>query len=595
MAEARARRTPARSEEGRMRRGARAAAAHTRSLTAGLRAAWVALVALAVVVSVGAAEGRATATQGQASFYTGPGFDTCNAPSLASLQAWLASPYRALGIYVGGVNRACANGELSAAWVDGAEGLGFALAPLYVGLQAPCSSQPGVAEIGSAAASAEGTFAADDAIASASQLGLPSSSPIYFDMEGYALDNPACTQTVQTFLSAWIVELHSQGYLAGVYGSAASTMRDLQALTTTAAAPDDVWIADWNTDTSVFGDPYVSDAIWTNHQRIHQFSGGHRETYGGVTIDIDSDAFDGAVVAPAGSAPALAPPAAPTTTATLSAAGSVSSSDGVASVSWPAGAFQGSVVVALTPTLPTQPVPGFGSGGYGVQLQVRQTGTSLATTSFAAPLTIDISPRAGTLAPVSSTSGTDWKTLPELVGDLLPIGVEAAYARQPDGSVEIQTRSSGLFALLPDSTPPPAPARLSGRFSYGALVLSWPASTDASGSAISYQISLTDRPLLTVTGETDAALRTFRRGGPSVYRVRAVDAAGNVSAASPPLVVVPSPRPSRIPSALPAWAWQLLAWQQQGSVGPRPAAPLVAPQWYWLWRAWRISPYHLRS
>ena len=222
-----------------MRRGARAAAAHTRSLTAGLRAAWVALVALAVVVSVGAAEGRATATQGQASFYTGPGFDTCNAPSLASLQAWLASPYRALGIYVGGVNRACANGELSAAWVDGAEGLGFALAPLYVGLQAPCSSQPGVAEIGSAAASAEGTFAADDAIASASQLGLPSSSPIYFDMEGYALDNPACTQTVQTFLSAWIVELHAQGYLAGVYGSAASTMRDLQALTTTAAAPDD--------------------------------------------------------------------------------------------------------------------------------------------------------------------------------------------------------------------------------------------------------------------------------------------------------------------------------------------------------------------
>ena len=583
-----------RSEETLMRRARRAAAGcalRSRSPAA----EWLVVLALAALLTLGTPAGGATAVQGEATYYTGLGFDTCNAPPLATLEAWLASPYRALGIYVGGVNRGCTNGELSAAWVEGAEGLGWALAPLYVGLQAPCTSQPGVAEINPSAATTQGASAADDAILQASQLGLPSSSPIYFDMEGYALDNPACTQTVQTFLSAWILELHNQGYLAGVYGSAASTMRDLQALTTTAAAPDDVWIADWNTDTSVFGDPYVSDAIWTNHQRIHQFSGGHRETYAGVSLDIDGDSFDGAVVAQAGTTPALAAPAEPTTPSTLSAAGSVSTSDGVTNVSWPAGTFQGSVVVALTPTLPIGPVPGFGSGGYGVRLQVQQTGTTLSATGFAAPLTIHIAPQAGALAPVSSGDGARWTTLPEPVGNLLPVGVKAAYARQPDGSVEIETRSSGLFALLPETTPPPAPSRLSGRFSYGALVLSWPASTGPSGSAVSYQVTLTNQPLLSVAGETDAALRTFHRDGPSVYRVRAVDGAGNLSAPSPPVVVLPSPRPTRVPKAVPAWAWELFAWQQQGSVGPRPAAPLAAPAWYWLWRAWRISPFHLRD
>ncbi|MES2032702.1 MAG: hypothetical protein V4466_00875, partial [Pseudomonadota bacterium] len=33
-----------------------------------------------------------------------------------------------------------------------------------------------------------------------------------------------------------------------------------------------------------------------NHQRIHQFRGGHNETWGGTTINIDSDYVDGATV-----------------------------------------------------------------------------------------------------------------------------------------------------------------------------------------------------------------------------------------------------------------------------------------------------------
>ena len=80
--------------------------------------------------------------------------------------------------------------------------------------------------------------------------------------------------------------------MSGVYGSAASTIRDIAALG--ASIPDAAWIANWNGVEAVFGDPHVSDALWANHQRVHQYKGGHNETWGGVTLNIDNDYVDGA-------------------------------------------------------------------------------------------------------------------------------------------------------------------------------------------------------------------------------------------------------------------------------------------------------------
>jgi hypothetical protein len=52
--------------------------------------------------------------------------------------------------------------------------------------------------------------------------------------------------------------------------------------------PDRIWIADWNgrRDTS---SSYVRDSGWRPGRRVHQYVGGHPETYGGVTIDVDRD------------------------------------------------------------------------------------------------------------------------------------------------------------------------------------------------------------------------------------------------------------------------------------------------------------------
>src|SRR2546429_3141563 len=177
-----------------------------------------------------------------AALYSGPGFDTCSAPSLGTMQSWLASPYRAIGIYLGGINRACPDGNLSASWTASVVSSGWNLLPLYVGLQAPCISKPGLALINPSTAAADGSAAADDAVARAGFFGLAAGSPLYFDMEAYKTNSPACTQAVQAFLGGWVTRVKSLGYLAGVYGSAASTIRDLIPSAGTPTGPDAVWI-----------------------------------------------------------------------------------------------------------------------------------------------------------------------------------------------------------------------------------------------------------------------------------------------------------------------------------------------------------------
>jgi hypothetical protein len=547
---------------------------------------------LAAALCLGLATAGSAATSARTAVYTGLGFESCNAPPLESLNAWLASPYRAVGIYIGGVNRTCANAGLTSDWVAGALAGGWNLIPTYVGLQAPCISNQKRARFTAANAQSQGVGAADDAIAAAALLGLPAGSPIYYDMEAYALKDPTCTQTVQTFVSAWVGELHAHGYTAGLYGSAASTARDLQALAATPASPDDVWIANWNGNQSVFGDPYVSDALWTNHQRIHQYRGGHKETFGGVTINVDSDSVDGAVVG-AGSTPAP-PPAPPPTTS--GSAGSAATDDGQATATWPAGAFGADVGVTLAQLVPGATLPDYATGGYGVQLSVSDATTLAPVRTFAAPVTLRFVPQGESLAPVYSTNGTVWKRLPLLAGETLAPGARAGYTRDADGAVVVQTTVAGTFALVPDPTRPSAPPGVAAHFSDRELVLSWQASTDSNGPITGYRVTLTNAPVASVPGGAHReSVSGFHPRAPSVFRVVAVDAAGNESRPSKPVVVLPSARPQDVPKALPAWSWRLYDWLQHGKAGARPDAPRIVPAWFWRWSAWRRLPFHLRA
>ncbi len=250
---------------------------------------------------------------------SGLGLDTCTVPSTSTMTKWLASPYRVIGTYLGGMNWACSYGNFSASWVSHTAAQGWRFAPLWVGRQAPCSTIRGVAVINPSQAAAEGESEARAAVGSAKKFGFGKGAPIYFDMEGYN-STGSCSSAVVNFLGGWTRELHVYGYVSGVYSSAASGINDLVAAyrSSGSSRPDDIWFADW-TGTPVLTDSYVPSTYWSNHQRLHQYSGPHGEKWGGATLNIDSDTADGLVVGQS-SVPDSAGPAESATPSELTAA-----------------------------------------------------------------------------------------------------------------------------------------------------------------------------------------------------------------------------------------------------------------------------------
>jgi hypothetical protein len=216
-------------------------------------------------------------------YFRGSGFDTCTAPSATALGKWLSSRYRAIGIYIGGVNRACAQASLTAAWITAIRAQGWHYFPLYPGLQASCVLAARDATIKPADAAAEGTAAADDAATQAQDLGIPPGTPIIYDMEAYA----GCGAEVTTFLSSWDSGLHAWGFRAAVYESV-TNIGDLVRAAGTMTEPDVIHYADWDGHATTMS-PYMPAGMWRVHQRIHQYRGGHNETWGGIAMNIDSD------------------------------------------------------------------------------------------------------------------------------------------------------------------------------------------------------------------------------------------------------------------------------------------------------------------
>jgi hypothetical protein len=234
---------------------------------------------------------KARAAQAVAPF-TGQGFDACAAPSSATMTSWLSSPYRAIGVYIGGRNRACAQPNLTAAWVTAQESQGWHLLPIYVGLQAPCGLY---AKMDPATAGAQGIAAGDDAANQATQLALGAGSPVFLDLEPFADNDSACDATVITFVDAWIAQLHRRGFTAGVYVGTYTGARVMVAANARPGATplDFLWLANWNgRNTAYYADPVVADSLWSPSRRVHQFAGGHDETWGGAAINIDNDAVD---------------------------------------------------------------------------------------------------------------------------------------------------------------------------------------------------------------------------------------------------------------------------------------------------------------
>ncbi|HXW47787.1 MAG TPA: glycoside hydrolase domain-containing protein [Streptosporangiaceae bacterium] len=221
----------------------------------------------------------------------GLGFDVCAAPSTSTMRGWRQdSPYRAVGIYIGGADRACDQENLSSGWVRQEAAAGWRFMPMYVGPQASFGQLNDPARQGAAAAA--------DAVQQAQRLGFGPRTPIYYDMEAYP---PSQTSSALEFLSAWTAQLHALGYESGVYSSSDSGITNLASEyhSRRYAMPDVIYDALWNGSQNV-SDPVFGHGEWTGRRRLHQFSGNVLQTYAGVTLDIDQDYLDLGLTAPGG-------------------------------------------------------------------------------------------------------------------------------------------------------------------------------------------------------------------------------------------------------------------------------------------------------
>ncbi|MFD8206951.1 glycoside hydrolase domain-containing protein [Streptomyces sp. NPDC059695] len=237
---------------------------------------------------------RSYAPGPQPGSYLGKGFDACTAPSQAAMDAWrTGSPYRAVGVYISGSFRACAQPNLTAGWVTHQTGNGWRLIPLDVGRQAPCTNFAQRMSADPATAKSQGVSAAAAAITAAKNLGIPTGSTIYSDIESYT-STASCRAAVLSYLSGWTERLHTGSYLSGFYSSASSGIKDAAGAYNNSAYTrvDHIFFGWWNGAADVNTGSYVPSTSWAGHRRIHQYAGEVKETYGGYSITIDRDYLD---------------------------------------------------------------------------------------------------------------------------------------------------------------------------------------------------------------------------------------------------------------------------------------------------------------
>ncbi len=241
--------------------------------------------------------------------FIGQGFDKCEIPTLMQMQTWYASsPYKTVNLYIGGVARSCLNTALNADYVMQLYQQGWKFFPTWVGPQAPCSGYKNKMSSDPLIAYQEGIQNANEAVATLTNLGLANSdgtgSVVYYDIEIYYGDS-LCYDAVNAFMNGWSQRLNELGNLSGVYGAGCGS--HLTNFFSLPYPPDVIWPASWyhsagdgyyDPDATVWDVSCISDLVYSNHQRIRQYEGGHSETWGEVSLTIDSNVLDGVVAVP---------------------------------------------------------------------------------------------------------------------------------------------------------------------------------------------------------------------------------------------------------------------------------------------------------
>jgi len=213
---------------------------------------------------------------------------------------WEKSPYSVFNLYLGGVSFYCRDQPLDALWVNQVVQQGWSFILTWVGPQAPCSNFKYKMSDKPPIAYNQGREEAEAAAQAAEDLDILGDKIIYYDLEGYSDPGTSCRDVVHSFLQGWNERLHELGLKAGGYGGACSSY--ISEWAQIQPPPDDVWMAHWyrsfyDPNASVWDTPCVPNELWANHQRIKQYTGGHKETWGDVSLTLDSNVLDGEITA----------------------------------------------------------------------------------------------------------------------------------------------------------------------------------------------------------------------------------------------------------------------------------------------------------
>jgi Domain of unknown function (DUF1906) len=229
------------------------------------------------------------------------GFDTCQDPSQRTAKAWWTNtPWSWIGLYVGGREMACSQPNLTSAYLNNLRAMGWRFQFIWVGPQAPCSGFGVTFSSNATTAYSQGQAEARSARSKLIGLGITNQakgSPLVFDLEAFNPSSCNALAAAKSFVKGWVDQLQvAPAQSAGVYGSTCASQLQSYA---GSHQPDFIWGANYDGNQHTSAMSCVSASSWASHQRLKQYIGGHNETWGGVTLNIDTDCSNGPV-APTG-------------------------------------------------------------------------------------------------------------------------------------------------------------------------------------------------------------------------------------------------------------------------------------------------------
>jgi chitodextrinase len=180
------------------------------------------------------------------------------------------------------------------------------------------------------------------------------------------------------------------------------------------------------------------------------------------------------------------------------------------------------------------------------------TVTSTGATLCWSASTDDVGVSAYEIASGVTTAGSTNNTC-AAVSNLLPSSTYTFSVKARDVAGNSSGASSALMVTTlaaTDVTAPSAPGNLSWTNLKGTVTLSWTASTDDSGAAVTYDLYFGSFYLGSFY-ETSIAMMGFKTGTPYTFTVKARDASGNTSVASNTATVLLSPTADTTPPSAP--------------------------------------------